>query len=371
MKKSILIIQESLDGGGAERVLINILNKIDYTKYRVDLLLLFEEGVYLKNVPEAVNVKRVWKRTDNGVIKKYVRKVKRTIIRFCPKIIYKLFVKDKYDVEIAFVEGLSTIVLANSTNNKSKKISWVHIDLKKHRTMSIKKESKCYNKIDNIVCVSNDSKRVFDELHNSHRFKSTVVYNMINKKEIEALSNEDVSYNFDTPTVVAVGRLTDQKRFDILIEAHKKLIDEGIVHNLLILGTGPNKNELTKLINKFGLKDTVKLLGFIENPYPYIKNATVYAMSSDFEGLPLVISEALVLGKAIVSTKCTGPNELLEGGEYGIVCEIGDVEGLKNGMKKLLIDDELRIEMGKKSLIRSEIFNEGIVLSEIQKLMEK
>ncbi len=369
MKKSILIIQESLGGGGAERVLINILNKIDYTKYSVDLLLLFEEGVYLKKVPENVNVKRVWKGNDNGPIKKYIRKVKRTIIRFCPKIIYKLFVKDKYDVEIAFVEGLSTMVLANSTNDKSKKISWVHIDLKKHRTMSIEKERKYYKKIDNIVCVSNDSKKVFDELYNEYRNKSTVIYNMINKQEIESLSNESVNYTFETPTVVAVGRLTDQKRFDILIQAHKKLIDEGIVHNLLILGTGPNESELSKLINKLGLKDTVKLLGFIENPYPYIKNATAYAMSSDFEGLPLVIAEALVLGKAIVSTKCTGPNELLKDGEYGIVCEIGDVDGLKNGIKNLLINYELRDEMGKKSLIRSEIFNEEKVLSEIQKLM--
>ena len=369
MKKRILIIQESLGGGGAERVLINILNKIDYTKYSVDLLLLFEEGIYLKKVPKDVNIKRVWRGNENSLIKMYIRKIKRTIIRFFPKTIYKLFIKEKYDVEIAFVEGLSTMVLANSTNNKSKKISWVHIDLKKHRTMSMKKERQCYKKIDNIVCVSNDSKRVFDELYNEHRNKSIVIYNMINKQEIEMLSNERVNYNFDTETVVAVGRLTDQKRFDILIQAHKKLIDEGITHNLLILGTGPKEKELNNLIDSLDVRDTVKLLGFIENPYPYIKNATVYAMSSDFEGLPLVIIEALVLGKAIVSTKCTGPNELLNDGKYGVVCEIGDVDGLKNGIKKLLINYELRSDMEKKSLIRSKIFNEEIVLSEIQKLM--
>lgn len=369
--KKVLIIQESLGGGGAERVLINILNKIDYSKYKVDLLLLFEEGVYLNKVPKQVNIKKVWTSKSNSpnFIEYYLRKIKRAIIKLFARNIYKLFIKDNYDTEIAFVEGLSTLVLANSTNEKSKKIAWVHIDLKKHRTMSIEKERKCYGCIDKIICVSNDSKTIFDELYNEYSNKSMVIYNMINKLEIEKLSNESVNYDFNVSTVVAVGRLTEQKRFDILIRAHKKLIDEGIEHNLLILGAGPKELDLVNLISKLDVMDTVTLLGFKENPYPYIKNATIYAMSSDFEGLPLVITEALVLGKAIVSTRCTGPTELLGNGKYGLLSECGDTDGLKESIKKLITDDKLRIEMEKQSIKRSKIFNENTVIKDIESLL--
>lgn len=370
--KKILIIQDSLRGGGAERVLINILKNIDYNFYSIDLLLLVEEGIYLSELPEQVNILRVYPKLniENTIIKKSNRAFRRFFNKyFLDKVYYKI-TKKNYDIEIAFLEGPTTKLLLKSSNKCSKKIAWIHNDLKKYRVMPKSEEIECYQKVDKVICVSEDTKKVFVDLYPQYIDKTDVIYNLINVEEIKKLSNEKINFDFSIPTVVGIGRLVNQKRFDILINAHKQLIEDGINHKLLILGEGGNKQDLLKLIDELKVNESVEIKEFQKNPYPYIKNATVFAMASDFEGFSLVIAEALVLGKAIVSTRCAGPIELLEGGKSGLLVECQNIGQIKGALKQLIIDKNMRVYYENRAIERSKIFDKSKVMESINRLID-
>ena len=366
--KKILFIIKNLNGGGAEKVLINLFNNIDYTKYKVDLLLLVEEGPYLDKVNKNVNVKSIIpkKKIINIV---YRSIISRTYSRF-PKLIAKKFIGKRYDIEIAFLEGGSTKFLGESHNTVSKKIGWIHSDLKKHRQLSMEVEYNLYNKIDKIVCVSEQARDSFIELYPQYKSKVEVIYNLIENENILKLSKENVLYEFKHNTIVSVGRLTKAKRYDLLIKAHKLLIQDGIDAELIILGEGELRSDLENLIKELKIEDKVKLLGFHENPYPYIKNSTIYAMASDYEGFSLVVAEALILGKSVVSTNCTGVSELLGNGEYGELVDIGNEYMMKDRIKELLLNTEKRELYEKKALERSKIFDKNKVINQIQELLD-
>ena len=355
-KKKILIAQYSLGGGGAEKVLIDILDNVDYSKYEISIFLLRKEGVYLNKVNRNVNIITPIGNVNfkNEKANKLLNDFRFALVKFLPKMVHRLEVGNKYDVEIAFVEGLTSKFIADSCNKNSKKIAWVHIDLEKYKPIKEFLQKKFYPKFDIIACVSEDSKRVFEKLYPHLKDRTRVVYNLIDSKQIIELANEKVEFDEEMPTIIAVGRLSIQKRFDVLIKAHKLLIDDGINHKLLILGEGEKRDELQLLINKLKVSETVELHGFVNNPYKYIKKSKVFAMSSDFEGLPLVVCESLVLGKPIVATRCTGPTELLGNGEYGVLVDCDDEVQMKDALKSILTDDGLCEYYSNKSLERSK-----------------
>lgn len=369
--KNITIIQRTLDGGGAEKVLVNLLNNIDYKKYNVKLLLIYKQGIYLDSINENVSVRSIYnpKRFKLRIIQSIYCRFMMFLYRYFPKLLYIFFVGKDSDTEIAFLEGEATRFLNFSINKRSTKIAWVHCNINMYREDKLKEFDNYYKYVDKIVCVSNDSKYNFDSAYPHYKDKSTVIYNLIDKNDIIKKSNQAIPYKFNHETTIAIGRLVEEKRFDLLIESHKLLIDEGIYHKLIILGTGPKEEELKKLIKKLNVENTVELLGFIKNPYPYIKNADILVLSSDFEGYPLVIAEALILGKPIVSTRCTGPTEMLDDGKYGILADCGDIFKLKEAIKCLLVDDELRNYYEQKSIERSRILNKENIMKDIYNIL--
>ena len=371
-KKKILIAQYSLGGGGAEKVLIDILNNVDYSKYEIDIFLLRKEGVYLNKVNRNVNIIAPMGNINfkNEKANKFLNDFRFSLVKFLPKIVHRLVVGNEYDIEIAFVEGLTSKFIADSCNKKSKKIAWVHIDLEKYKPIKEFFQKRFYPKFDLIACVSEDSKRVFEKLYPNLSDKTRVVYNLIDSKQIIGLANEEIEFDEEIPTIIGVGRLSIQKRFDVLIKAHKLLIDDGVNHKLLILGEGEKREELQLLINKLKVNETVDLHGFVNNPYKYVKKSKVFAMSSDFEGLPLVVCESLVLGKPIVATRCTGPSELLANGEYGLLVDCDDEVQLKDALKSMLTDDSLCEYYSNKSLERSKIFDTKEAINNIYNLFE-
>jgi len=371
--KKILFIMNNLGGGGAEKVLIDILSVFDYKKYEVDILLVNNEGIYRDKLNENVSLSYIYKpiKYKNKAHRTLIETIRGKTIRYFPSLVYKRKVKKKYDIEIAFLEGFpSTYILANSTNKYSKKIAWIHTDLSKSRTLSFKNEEKMYSKIDNIVCVSNECKEIFDTLYPMQSKKAEIIYNLINRDIIIEKSKESIDYTFSKPTIIGIGRLSSEKRFDLLIKAHKLLIDDGIENELIILGEGDKKAELKGLIEKLGISDTVKLLGFKSNPYPYIKNSDVLVMPSDFEGFSLVVAEAMILGKAIVSTKCVGPSELLDNGNAGVLTECGDEKEMKDAIKSILMESKVKKHYESKALKRSEDFNYNKIINKIYNLLD-
>lgn len=377
--KKILFVIDSLGGGGAEKSLINLLNNIDYSLYDIDLLVFEEEGVYNKQVPQDVNVKYLFKKSKFKSITKNLKlidtffmiynKILRRIAFKFPKLIYFFNIKKKFDVEIGFLQGNSTYFVTNSLNKNSKKIVWIHSDLSKRKDYPKKKERFYIESSDKIVCVSNDAKKALLQLYPKVIDKVEVIYNIVEKDYIEQKSKEMIEFNKTLPTIVAVGRLEAVKAYDKLILAHKMLIEEGIENELIIVGEGAQRENLEKIINEYGLKH-VYLIGFKENPYPYINMADVYVMSSKYEGLPCVIMEALVLGKCVVSTKCTGTMELLNYGEIGILVEPNDIVALKDAIKKVIQNNDLRNYYTRKSLEKSKFFRKDEVVKQLYYLVD-
>lgn len=373
--KKILFLIYNLDGGGAEKVLLKILEKIDKNKFKIDLFLIKKEAVYLKEFE--TKFKDITIRTPydnlskNKLLNRIQYKLKHKKVRKSLKNpeIFKEFIKEKYDTQIAFLEGMSSIYLSKTECRN--KIAWVHVDLEKHRTMTIDKEREIYKNYNKIICVSNQAKNSFDKIYPEYSNKSTVIYNPIDKEEIINKSSEEVEKFRDknTVTFVAIGRLNEQKGFDILLKAHKLLKDENLENNIVILGEGTERKNLEKYILENDLEKSVKLLGFKENPYPYLKQSDVYVSSSRYEGYPLVLCEAICLNKPIIATSCTGTKEVLENGKYGLMCEVDNVFQLKENMKKFILDKELRREYKEKAKIKSKEMQVKSIIEKIENMI--
>ena len=285
----------NLAGGGAERVLVDLLDEIDYEKYNVDLLLIRKEGIYIDDINKNVNIKSIFS-YNNSFKNKILNYIKSLLYKYIPKFFIGNIIGKKYDVEISFLEGETSSLLLYSKNKSSKKVAWVHIDLENLKSLNRVQSNKVYELVDKIICVSNECKDAFLKLYPEYKEKISVIYNLINSNKILELSNQE---DIDLPSsnyILSIGRLTEQKRFDRLIKAYKLLVDKGIKQDLIILGEGELINTLKNLVSELDLKERVFFPGFTKNPYYWIKNCNLFVLASDLEGFSLVVAEAMILG---------------------------------------------------------------------------
>ncbi len=349
----ILFFIENLSAGGAEKVLQNLVNNMDSEKFDITVQTVWKENPekYLNN-----NIKYKYIYPYYSKINNYKYRLSALL-----KTIYPLYIKDDYDIEVAYLECGATKVISTSTNKNAKKIAWVHCDLSKKISNIDKfkrKSANWYKKFHKVVCVSQDVEKSFKSIY-GNEFDTEVIYNVIDDYSIREKAKETVKdYSFDKkiPTIVSVGRLSTQKRFDRLIQAHKALLDEGFFNKLLIIGEGDEREHLQQIIKASEVQKTVTLLGFKSNPYPYIKKADLLACSSDYEGFSSFVAEGLILGKAIVTTECTGMEELLGNSRYGIITE-GSAKALAEAVKKLLSDHGLKEEYERNASERGKSFS--------------
>lgn len=346
--KKILICIDSLRGGGAEKVLIDLLNKIA-SKYEITLFLIFNDGLHKENLPANIKVKYLVN-SRNALLQKNKKVAaileKAISIMFKnvpPNILYRIFVRNSYEVEIAFLEGKSTKLISGS-NQLSKKIAWVHTNLKNHHWTkalykNLDEEKQQYRSFNEIVFVSHDSLEGYlEKFREENNRKLKVIYNPIDELDIkDKLKMSEESYN--EFTICSIGRLGKEKGFDRLLRAHAKLISQGLYHNLIILGDGVEKDNLIKLREELKVTKTVKFLGFKKNPYKYIKNANLFVCSSRTEGYSLVLAEAMIIGLPVLSTACGGTKEILENGKYGMVVENSE-RGIYQGIQYLMHNRE-------------------------------
>lgn len=338
----ILFFIDSITGGGAEKVLRNLVNNMDQDKFDITVQTI-DHASADKYLRKEIHYKSI-NRFQNPVLKK----IYQYWIRLCAelKILYPLYIKDDYDIEVAYLECGPTKIISSSTNKKAVKIAWVHCDLEKKEgfVKSISKSKKYYKKFDKVVCVSQNVKQSFERLFGKEP-ESVVLYNVNDEREIIEKANllSPFQRRSEGELLVAVGRLTRQKGFDRLIEACRMLQDEEYRFELWILGEGPERENLEMMIRKYHLENRITLWGFVENPYPCIKQADILVCSSRYEGLSTVVTEGLILGKAIVTTACTGMDELLGDSEYGVIVE-DSIDGIYLGVQKLLDSKQLRIQ---------------------------
>lgn len=379
-KKKILIRIGSLRHGGAEKVLINFLKNIPPNKYEIDLLLNLYSGLYIKDVPSWINLHYLIKgemittnRPKDIPIKAF-RVLYEKMFLWFPFLLYRFILKNKkYDVEIAGIHGLYKEILSSPQKN-SKKIIWVHNDVFSIRGYTPKIIRKFF-RFNRILVISNKILDGMYDLAQNEDEKTAVIkiFNPIDRNE--TLRKADVEiYNFpfteNLPTFISIGTIFPQKGYDRLLNVHKRLIDEGLKHQLLIIGDGYDFNTIQDQLNRLGIKETAKMFGFTGNPYPYLKKADFYVSSSRHEGFPTVIAEALIFQKPISATDVSGIRDLLQDGMLGNITKNSE-EGIYEGMKMFLTEKSVT-EAYRKRIKESELpFTLEKSVAHLQKIIDE
>ena len=358
-KKKILIRIGSLRHGGAEKVLVTFLKNLPKDKYEIDLLLNLYSGKYLQEVPNWITILHLNKGemiTTNrlkDIPVKAFRVFYQKVLKSFPSLLYQFILKrKKYDIEFAAIHGMRDEIL-NSPLKSSKKLIWIHNDLKKTEFHDYTDEEfRKFFGFDKIMVISEKIQKDFENLakNDSEKNKIIRIYNPLDTEEIILKSQEQREKNKENDhfqlstlnaqlTFVSVGTVFPQKGFDRLLKVHKRLLEEGFKHQIKILGDGYDFSTIKKLQEELGVTETSMLFGFTDNPYPIIKNADFYILSSRYEGFPTVLFEAITLKKNIIATDVSGVREMLEEGKLGFITENSE-EGIYIGMKKALQNPE-------------------------------
>lgn len=331
-KKKVLFLLEGFDKGGIEKVTLDIVNNLSPEEYEITVQTFWYGGHCQKQVKDHVRVIPFF-------FKHYVRGIIRLIAYFPPKLLYRLFVRGKYDVEIACSDGGAAKVISGSTNPNSRKICWVHMDVvergsKLKEFANAETARPIYEKFDKIACVSKIGLEKFVRKFGDYPVMC-VIHNPILDDEIRKKAGARGGHLTEIPEYVTVGRLAVEKGFDRLIQAGARLKQEGIKFRLRIVGDGGERSKLEYLIKENQMEDCVILEGYSGNPYPFIASADWYVCSSLDEGYPLSVGESFCLGVPVLGTDCAGVKEWLENGKYGIVME-NSTDGIYRGLKKTL-----------------------------------
>lgn len=323
MKKKLLFVTNHLQySDGVAKALLEFANALDPEKFDVTVMSVFrKEKNFCKNFNGNVKIKTMF-----GF---YLRGMWQVIKKISPATLYKLFVRESYDVEIAFQYGAPTAILAHSSNKKAKHIAWMHGYGEAHL--------KDHERYDNIVCCAKSNSEKYAEVY-KYPERITYLYNLVNDSVIlqKAEETPDVvkKYGF---TFCTVGRLSPEKGFLRLLKCHARLMNEGLRHNLWIVGGGAQYHELKNFIDENGLQDSAVLFGQDNNPYKYMARCDMFVCSSYTEGFSTVCVEAAILGKSIVTTEVGGAVEFVKENGIGSVVP-NDDDALYEAMKGILED---------------------------------
>lgn len=367
--KKILFGITSLTLGGAERVLVDIVNKLK-NEYDISIFTLYPNGEFEKDISKNVKIFSLYNKPYNEMTKLEKLRVSLKLLLSRKSIYNKIIKQGNYDTEIAFLEGPTTR-LFSVKNTKTKKIAWVHNDISKVFGNNLKSklkgkyDNKVYNKYDTIVFVSKDNLDKFVDLYpHINKNKLKLIYNYIDAEQVKEKSGLklDISFEKDRINFVTVARLTKQKAIDRLLKVHIDLIREGFIHNVYVIGEGPEKEVLEKDIKENNVQNTFKLLGKKENPYPYIKNADIFFLLSSYEGYGMVLEEAKILDKFIIITD-TAAREAVAAYKNSIIVDNNEA-AIYNGLKQII---EGKIECAVSNM--SDSYDNMQILEEIRKIL--
>ena len=377
MKKKILFIGITMNCAGSEKSFLSFINTLDLDKYEVDLLLAKKEGLFMSSLPEGINVldmghfgevfKLSSKNAFHLIFNTYIKKnplyafdilpyftglvlFKKKRVRIATKMWIHLMnkmpeVKKEYDVAVAYWGDRTMFYMIDKVKAK-KKITWLHFDYsfpKRDNDIYLPYFEKC-DKIVNVSTVVDDAlKRELPTLSD----KCVVIENINNPLLIEKMSREGKGFedDFKGTRILTVGRIADQKGYDLAIPALKKLIDEGYNVRWYVVGGADDDyaDYIKGLVKENALEESFIFLGTTPNPYTYLAECDIYAQPSRYEGKPIAVEEAKIMKKPILASRYLSAEEQLEGGKLGRVCDIS-VEGIYEGLKALIEDAEIQEE---------------------------
>ncbi|WP_312902341.1 glycosyltransferase [Chryseobacterium taichungense] len=376
-KIKVLFRHRSMEMGGVEKVVLSMLNNLNKEKFELTICLNINQGELRNEFPPHVRKVYIAKGKEdfskNSLIRKLqlaIRKLKLNKVQKDPSVADRLL-QDQFDVEIATTYAVYETVL-NSSNKNSKKIAWLHSDLSLASFDPYRENIfNSMKQFDYIIYGSQQCKDVLEEKYTDVQFPpGKVILNAIPIKEIKEKALGFIPEFENVPTFVSVGRLDIRKGYRTLLEAHQKLLADGFIHHIYVIGNGEDYEMLSKRIDELGVKNSFRLLGTQINPYPYVKNADFYIMPSESEGWPLIIAETLILQKPIIATAVGGVPEMIDHKITGYLTEYSQ-KGLYNGIKEFLNNKNL-VENIQKNLAYIEgKFDNKKIFEAVEEIIEE
>lgn len=363
--KKILFGITSLSFGGAERVLVDLANRLS-SEYEITILTIYSKGELEKQLNENIKLISLYKRP-------FFKHNKLQKVMISLKLLFMDKPKKGYDTYIAFLEGPITRLF--SKIKYSKKIVWIHNDISKVFGSGIKAkikksfDKKIYKKYDKLVFVSEENKTDFNNQYGNN-FDEVVIRNYLDYNKVLEKAEEKVElpYKSEDVNLLSVCRLVQQKAIDRFIKVHSDLEKEGIHSKVYIIGDGPEREKLEAQIKELKEENNFFLLGSKENPYPYIKNANYFCLLSNYEGYGMVLDEAKILNKSIIITD-TASRESIENYTNGIILENSE-KGIYKGLKKTLISDIIITDFDEKERIKETQKYYDNIIFEIKSIID-
>lgn len=366
--RKILFLIHDLGHGGAEKVLVNLVNNMDPKQFDITVMSLFDEGINRQFLSPKVTYKSCFKKAIRG--NSHLMKL------LSPQMLHCWLIKDHYDVEISYLEGPCARIISGCTDPATKKVAWIHIEQRAQKRAAVSFRSydeavEAYNTFDRIVCVSETVREDFLRLL-PVAVPVDVLYNTNESAKILTLAWELVESGLfadNEVKLVGVGKLLKNKGFHRLIPIVKRLREDGFPVHLYILGVGPEKAELEKQAAEYGISNAVTLLGYQTNPYKYVSKCDLFVCASFAEGFSTAATEALIVGTPVCTVEVSGMKEMLgESNEWGIVTENSE-EALYQGIKGLLDDPDKLAHYRRQAAVRGKTFSTENTVDAVQDML--
>ena len=371
----------TLGRAGAERALIALMRVLDPEKYEISLYVLIPRGELFGEVPPYVRILN--RKTDSRSVlsgggRLFVacrlmrtaanpRSIRKALIRLygngktvkrgnkgqrIEKILRRMLadgtepLSQIFDLAVAYLEGPATWYVAEKVQ-ASVKAAFLHIDYSR-AGYTRELDEGCYEVYDRIYAVSQEVKERFLAVYPEYTGRTRIFFNIIDRERIRNLSAEPGGFQdaYEGIRLLTVGRLYYQKGYDLAVRTAARMKKNGYQFRWYVLGEGEERRRLQKQIKEAELEDTFILLGAVDNPYPYFRQADIYICTSRYEGKSIVIEEAQTLGKPVAAVKCTGIEEQIRSGTDGIIAG-AEPEDLAQAIQELMEDPKRRADYGK------------------------
>lgn len=366
-KVSLLFLIHDLGQGGAEKVLVNLVNNLDRNKFDISVIVLFAGGVNEQFLKKDVHFHAVFKHIipGNSILMKL----------FSPRMLHNFCVRSCYDYEIAYLEGPSARIISGCQNKNTKLISWIHsMQFTKEKLAesfrSVKEAEMCYERFDKIVSVSQMMREDMSKLVPNGK-KQLVLYNTVDTEDIlqKASQPSDEFIHDGAINLIATGTLKPVKGFERLLRIIAILLKEGYQIRLYLLGRGPLEDKLKSFISQNSMEDNIKMMGYQINPYRFLAQSDIFVCSSFSEGFSTAVTEAMICGTAICTVDVSGMREMLGNhNEYGVVTE-NDEDALLAGIRSLLDDPLLLNQYKQLALKRSKVFSKSNTVRAVEEML--
>lgn len=368
MKKVLFLIHD-LGQGGAEKVLVNLVNNMDRSEFDISVTVLFGGGVNEQFLAPDIRFHAVFPKEVPGNSK--------LMKLLTPAQLHRMCVKEHYDIEVSYLEGPSARVISGCQDANTKLVSWIHVEQHTMKRLSgsfrsEREARECYDRFDQTVCVS---QYVHDDFYRILNFQKPcrVLYNTVESEKILANANDAAPELMDDGKMrlMAVGTLKESKGYMRLLPIIKRLRDERYPVHLYILGIGPLQQEMERYIQANNLQEAVTLLGYQTNPYKYVSKCDLFVCASFAEGFSTAATEALIVGTPVCTVEVSGMKEMLgEHNEWGIVTENSE-EALYQGIKDLLDHPDKLARYKEKAIERGKTFSTENTVRAVEDMLLK